>query len=495
MAGPTIGWAEPLYAYMVRIALVVLGLEFTANFILDFYRPRIEALPRPSFDSRLLGLIGEPGGVAKSIAEAINYQFGFEVSSTWFYQLLQRWMLPIFVLTLAAVMLLTSIVIVDADEQIVIERFGRLVGERGEVLSPGIHLKWPFPIDLAHRAPVKRISELVVGEGSGEDDEDLTKTVIWTEKHEYVPELMLLVASPELQTLSINEAGRRDPAKETESVPVSLLMVSVPIEYRIKDIKKYLYTYEDAVKLLECVAYQYLSDFAASVDVDELIGPGRKGFNAELRSLLQDRLDELDVGIEIVFVGVRGAHPPAENQVADTFQKVVAAETSMAAMINAAEGEAQRILTAVAGTDTRARKLTEEILRRDRLQSDPGADPARSAEAEQLVTDLLMGNPARDILPLSGEAAAVIAEARAAASALISQAAGKALAFSTEVVAYEAAPDLYRRRKWLEIFEDLAYIRKFLVIGDPGNVIVEYQTIERGGLDRILAEGLEEVSK
>ena len=189
MAATNVAWAEPLFAYVVRVALIVVGIEFIANFILDFYRPRTPGIvPRPSFDSRLLGLISEPGGITKSIADAVNYQFGFEVSSTWFYQLLQRWIFPITVVTFVAVLALTGVVIVDADEQVVIERFGNPMGKPAHVLEPGLHFKWPYPVDVVHRAPVKRVQELVIGEAAEKDDEDPRKAILWTEAHDYVPE-------------------------------------------------------------------------------------------------------------------------------------------------------------------------------------------------------------------------------------------------------------------------------------------------------------------
>lgn len=493
MAGSTLDWVEPLFAYLMRLVLILVGIEFTANFILDFYRPRSEeAIARPSFDSRLLGLISEPGSIAKSIADAINYQFGFEVSSTWFYQLLQRWLFPIMVFTCAAVVLLSSIVIVDADEQVVVERFGRHASDPPRVLDPGLHLKWPAPIDVAYRVPVRRIGELVIGEATQAEDNDPTKPIIWTESHEYLPELMLLVASPQLTDLSLDESERDNRARRTESVAVSLLMVSVPIEYRIKNILDYLYRYQDPVKLMEEIAYQFLSDFAASVDIDELIGPSRERFNQHLRDHIQRRLDEAQCGIEIVFAGIRGAHPPADKQVAATFQSVVSAQTNMAATINAAEGEAQKILTGIAGTESRARMLDEAIRRRDALQSGGRPDPEALGGAHRDVKLLLLGDQSAGIAPLSGEAASVIAGARAKASDQVRDAASKARAFGTEVVAWKAARELYEQRKWLEVFEDLDYVRKYLIVGDAANVIIEYQTSEEGGLDRVLSEGLGE---
>jgi regulator of protease activity HflC (stomatin/prohibitin superfamily) len=493
MAGRTIDWIEPLVAYVIRLGLILWGMELAVNFILDLYRPRTpEAIPRPAFESRLLGLIGEPGGVAKSIADAINYQFGFEVSSTWFYQLLQRWLLPLLVATCLALLLMTSVVVVDADEQVVIERLGRLVERTRQGLSPGIHLKWPFPVDIVYRAPVKRIHEWVVGEATQEDDHDLSKAVVWTESHDYVPELLLLVAAPKLSGLSPREReGDLFAGQRSESVPVSLLMVSVPIEYRIKDIGKYLYVHFDPLKLLEAVAYQYLSDYAAGVDVDQLLGPGREVFNEDLRRLIQRRLDELDAGIEIVFAGVRGAHPPSEKQVASSFQGVIAAQTRGAATVNAAEGEAQRILTAVAGTDARAKLLDQAIHERDTLSKDSAATAEARAEADTRVNDLFAGNPAKGLAPMSGRAAAIVAGAVGTARQWISREEAKRRGFQTDVAAFKAAPRIFAQRKHLEVFEGLDAVRKYLIIGDPSNVIVEYQTTEQGALDRVLSDAVD----
>lgn len=503
MATTTITWAEPIAAYVLPLALLILAAEFVVNFIFDLYRPRTPGeIPRPSFDSRLLGLIGEPGSFAKSIAEAVNYQFGFQVSSTWFYQLLQRWLFPIVVVSFAAVLLLSSVVMVDAGEEVVIERFGRPSAEVPEILSPGIHYKWPYPIEIVYRVPTGRISELVIGEaaegedghghGHGHGHED--EAVVWAEKHETVAEIMLLVASPKLETLASRAApgptsqATIDRTGGTESVAVSLLMASVPIEYRVSDITKYLYQYVEPDKLLKGIAYRFLSDYGAGVDIDELMGPGRAVFNRVVKQAIQEELDRRNVGIELVFAGLLEAHPPFQSKVAEAFQAVVAAETRMSALIEAAKGEAQRILTIAAGTETRAKELDEAILRRDRLS----ANTPEFEEADRRVEDLLMGNPAKGIARASGEAAVQIAEARAKASDQVSLAAAKAMSFGAQLAAYRAAPDLYRQRKILEIYAELENTRKFLITGDPSNVTIITDTAKEAGLDEVLSEGVAE---
>lgn len=487
MAGSTIEWTEPLATLVIRTILFFLALEFTANFVLDLYRPGIAGeVRRPSFDSRLFGMIGEPGGIAKSIAESINYQFGFNVSSTWFYRLIQRWLFPIAVLSFAIVLAMTSVVIVHADEQIVIERFGKRAS--GEILNAGMHFKWPYPIEIAYRAPVKRVSEIVIGEAAEDDRDHSDEAILWTHAHEDVAELMLLVAA---RKAGVSDGSIKQTASggggTAGSVPVSLLMVSVPIEYRIKDINQYLYNYNQPKQILEAVAYQFLSDYAAGVDIDELMGPRRQAFNVKLKQLLQTRLDDLEVGIDIVFVGVRDAHPPARAGVADAFQGVVMAEIQQQTIVHAARAKARNTLISVAGSEALARSLDEVLQQRDATT----VGSPEYVQHQQRVDDLMLGNVDKDIAPISGEAAAAIANAHAKSSDKINRALAMTNTFSADIAAFKVAPDLYRYRKYLEVFDTLKDTRKFLVVGDASNVVIVQDTAREAGLDQVLSESVE----
>jgi len=490
--------AEPLVLYATRAMLFVLGIEFLGNFVADFYRPRIAGtISRPSFDSRLLGLVSEPGGIAKSIADAINYQFGFEVSKTWFYQLLKSAFLPLMVLTVVAMIGLSSILMVDADEQAIVERFGgpRMDGGQVKLLDPGIHLKLPWPIEIAYRAPVGRLNGILVGEDTadredngrrGAKEEKERPAILWTETHEFQAETMLLVAARDLADLSIHEDDS-SPGEDAEltdrSVAVSVAMASIPVEYRINDLEAYLYNYADPIYMLESVANRVLTNNAASVDLETLMGPGREDFNKNLQEDIQAELDTLDVGIELVYCGMQSVHPPSQNNVAGTYQGVISAETGMRAAIDAAQGQAEATLTAVAGSKTRALVLDEAILTYEKLKNDVDADPQAVSASRQRVDDLIMGSPQAGIKPLSGTASAVIANARSRRAREVSKAHSKVAAFSSEVAAYEAAPALYRARKQLAAMEELDAIRKYLIVGDASRVIVIYEKVEPTQID------------
>ena len=67
----------------------------------EIYRPRMKGqVAHLLYDSRLVGLLGQPGGIFSTVAQAIDYQFGFKVSDTWFYRFLEKAMVWIVLLQL-----------------------------------------------------------------------------------------------------------------------------------------------------------------------------------------------------------------------------------------------------------------------------------------------------------------------------------------------------------------------------------------------------------
>ncbi len=120
--------------------------------MLDIYRPRLkDQYSRAAFDSRLLGVINEPGGIFRTAATAIDYQFGFKVSQTWFYKLLEKAIVPLILFAGAAVYLLSCIVVVAPNEEAIIEHFGNPRDQAGKVrlIGPGLTFKRPWPVDIA----------------------------------------------------------------------------------------------------------------------------------------------------------------------------------------------------------------------------------------------------------------------------------------------------------------------------------------------------------
>jgi hypothetical protein len=206
--------------WVVPFLMIILGFEIALNSILDIYRPRIAGqYSRDAFDSRLLGLINEPGGILHTVASAIDYQFGFKVSQTWFYKLLEKAILPLILFSIISLYALSSIVIVQQGEEAVVEHLGSF----SKVVGPGLSLKLPWPFDIAYKYPTSRVQQVDIG--YVEDPEEAKKPLLWGQEH-YQDEYDLLVAA------EVERSENR--AEEEGTVPVSIVRAAVPVQYKIK---------------------------------------------------------------------------------------------------------------------------------------------------------------------------------------------------------------------------------------------------------------------
>lgn len=481
---------ERVLAIATRYLMVLVGLEFLANFVLDFYRPRVaDGLTRPAFESRLIGLISEPGGIAKSIADAVNYQFGFEVSATWFYKMLERAVVPLAALSILVLVGMSSVVVVDADQLAVIERFGRRLSE--EPVKPGLHFKCPWPIDQARKATVTLVQEMIIGEvGKGEEpelEEGAERVITWTEEHNFVPFVDVLVATPDAPLPGGQTRGEAD--EGGGAVAVSILRMSMAVHYRVKDdaagFFDYLYNYENPQAMLRDIAYRELVKQAVHFDYQKIMGEQRAEVTEKLETFIQKKCDAMALGLEIVFVGLQDVHPPTENDVAATFQKVATAEQQRDTLIEAARVDYAKELVGVAGHVRRAEKLYALIQEKDQLGAQ---DSERLAAVERDLERYTRGDLDAGILPVLGEAGQRIQLARADAEDEISRALAKVNTFRLERVAFEASPRLYKMRKVLAaLSQELDGVRKYVVIVDPENtsVIIEYDERETSGLEII----------
>jgi membrane protease subunit HflK len=449
-------------AFVTPVLLVLLGIETALNVVLDIYRPRLAGqYSRAAFDSRLLGLISEPGEVLHTVAGAIDYQFGFKVSQTWFYQLMERAVLPLVLFGAAVLYLLSSVVVVKPDEQAIVERFGNPLTDTNEVrlLRPGLSFKLPWPIDIAYKYPTERVKELYIGYKPKLDEKTglpiPEKQLIWGRQH-YEEEYSLIVASP--------QTGAESSA---EVVPVSLVKANIPVQYKVKDLYSFLYKNNDPVKLLEAICYSELTKFAASatVEVDTLqelqtsiLGAGREKAKEILTRRIQERADEQGLGVQIVFVGLQGVHPPVD--VAEDYQKVIAAVQQKQAAVLNAEGTFNSTLSSLAGSVDYAERLYKLVL--DIEQAQGSSHPADRERIEPQLDKAFAG--------ASGDIFQKLAEAKGYAFEKSSLSKADSERFLDQLKPYRSAKEIYLQNLRLEIFEDvLPDTRKYVVACDPND--------------------------
>ena len=321
---------DPYFRTVIFWLYAVLAVEFVSNFITEFYRPRTLEEERPVFESRLLALFTEPGGVMRNIAETLDYQFGFKVSKTWIYSFAERSLFPLLALWLLTLWLFTCISEVAPGEVGIRERWGCITGKP---LASGIYFKLPWPAERIQRCPVDRIQELVIGpQMTTEAGVELRpEVVLWTKKH-YAQDARFLVATEK----------DRGSGKE---IPVSILSASIALQFRVKNdgIIDYVYGHYNTPQVLKDIAERAVSSYLVSVDMIKVMSKEREKVVDDLYKQIQDKADQEKLGVEILSVSLHDAHPPVE-EVAASFQDVIGAREEKAATILAAQAQKLNIL-------------------------------------------------------------------------------------------------------------------------------------------------------
>jgi regulator of protease activity HflC (stomatin/prohibitin superfamily) len=391
-------WGHAVVAWVIPAMMGLVGIELVLNLILDIYRPRVPGQERrPPYDSRLLGLFAEPGGVLKTVASTLDYQFGFKVSETWFYHFMERAIVPLLLIQLFALWLLSAVVVVDPSEAAFIETFGKPIvhpadtgkGLEASVFEPGFHLKWPWPISVARTVPAYTVQSIELGKVREtqerkpwqfdptiriSEEEDV---ILWRERHidpNEGYEVSFVVPSSELE--EGDEPGEPQPVEQPATAPevapapvgehapeVNLARLKGILHFRLKTKEDgtvdedaaftYCYRQHDLEEHVEKLAYRALCRIAATQDFLRWIAQDRGETVGRFRRMVQEAADEAGLGIEVVYAGIPSVHPPAKT--GGAFEGVVTAleqresyvlqgEVADARMVEGAKADAQESL-------------------------------------------------------------------------------------------------------------------------------------------------------
>lgn len=339
---------DPLISKVCFWIFVVLGAEFIVNFVIEFYRPRTLGESRPVFESQLLALFTEPGGVLRNIASALDYQFGFKVSGTWIYGFIERSFFPVLLLWAVLLWGFSAVHEVGPNNVGIREQFGRAMTE--EILPPGIYFTLPYPFGTVRQFSCTEVKTLIIGETpESAEERAASPVVLWTNAHGGAKEPFLVAVR--------EEDGGSASAESQESASVSFINMAIPIEYRIREdgVIQYAYGNASPEDVLRKLGEQVVVEYLAGVTMEEFMGEGRGHAESVLRERLQLLADQNELGVEIIRIAVMDAHPPVE-QVAPAYQEYVASieqkDTEILralaywkTVVLAAEAEAFRIRT------------------------------------------------------------------------------------------------------------------------------------------------------
>lgn len=129
------------------------------------------------------------------------------------------------------------------------------------------------------------------------------------------------------------------------------------VQYKIKEPISYLFSVYDPDQALKDAAESAMREVVGQKTIDEVLTSGRAEVQQETMKLLQRMMDEYETGLVVARVQLQDVHPPAP--VANAFKDVASAKEDKERLINEAQGYANDILPKAQGDAARLIKEAE----------------------------------------------------------------------------------------------------------------------------------------
>ncbi len=202
------------------------------------------------------------------------------------------------------------------------------------------------------------------------------------------------------QTVDIGKGRQGGDAGLMLTGDENIVDIDFQVVWNINDPFKYLYTLEDPVQTIKAVSESAMREIVAQSELAPILNRDRGIIAERLKDLIQSTLDSYGSGINIVRVNFDKADPPAE--VIAAFRDVQAAEQERDQLEKQADAYANKIL----------------------------------AEAR-------------------GQSAQLLEEAEAYRARVVNEAEGEASRFLAVLKEYQKAPEVTRKRLYIETMEDV----------------------------------------
>ncbi|MFM7052226.1 MAG: SPFH domain-containing protein [Planctomycetota bacterium] len=475
-------------AYGVAVFMFAVAAETLLAFLLNLYRPRRAGeTPRPAFDSRLLSLLAAPDSIVRSINEAVNYQFGFDITSSWGYQLLLRNFVRLTAVGVAVVLGLTMLVVVQPQEQAMRLRFGAPVGEVYQGSAMG---KLPWPIDTAVVRDVNRVRDLPLGLVRPVGAADL---IVWGEETGEVDQntnLFLVAAGSRagsgvqgFGSLGVGEAQAA--AQATDQFAV--VEADIVLQYRVRDreLSRFLGFSNDVKarrseldmreRALKSIALREVTRAMSARNLDEVLSPPSEApLVDELAKAVQAAFDAADCGVEVVGLSIPRLRPPGKE--GGKFEELSIARQNGRRQLEDAQSTVNTNLSLLVGDVAAADRFVKDLGELQRLEQG-----AKSGSADdRRKADELRARLEQVLLDSRAQAASVISNARAMRWTTLMDAQAVTEEVLGQASAWQVDPELYRARRTMEALADgLSGVRvKYMLLPEPGRVRLDIEMQE-----------------
>ncbi len=277
--------------------------------------------------------------VNSSIINSVNTAIAF-----------MRW----FALVVVTGIFLSGVTFVQPDEVALIIRFGELVGDTPaeQIHQPGLLFAFPYLIDSVIKIPIKRIQEVNL--------EDLY---------------------PPTRVGDITRQGYGFLLTGDENI----INVRANLKYQITNPISYGLYVEEPQKVVREIARGVLTQIVAGVPVDYILLEGKEETAKNVRRLVQESVDAIDLGVQIMTLEFMVIQPPIE--VKGDFDEVTSAYVEKETLLREARSYSEQKIP-------EAKALRDQIIREAEAYRLARISQARAEVAEFYgVLDEYVKNP------------------------------------------------------------------------------------------------------
>ena len=200
---------------------------------------------------------------------------------------------------------------VNADQQGIVLRFGQVV----RTAEPGLHLKFPYPVETVFTPAVTRIETVSIGSMN--------------------QERLMLTGDENIVDIRFN------------------------VQWKIKagQAADFLFNVENPEHAVKAVSESVMREVVGQSNIEFLQTTGRSSVQSLVLEKVQTTLDSYNAGIEITEVSINEVDPPAE--VIDAYRDVQAARTDRERLQNQAETYANTVVPRARGDAARITQAAE----------------------------------------------------------------------------------------------------------------------------------------
>jgi membrane protease subunit HflK len=318
---------DTLVALIIALFILSFSIETMVNAVMAYKRKKEEYVFRYKTTTIVLALFEKRtwGVVLKYLEEKL----GSRIASSALLKKVLRYFCAVVILILGSICASKCVYTIGPSQEGIIERFGKPVNYKEPVQS-GIHFKFPWPVDNV----IKIDSKTIRMKNIGNITDKSAFALLWTKKH------------------------------GTETAFISgdnnFFYPYLVIHYRIKDVFKYRYNHIDPEIVLDSAASQVVTNIFSKKAFYEIVTSYRKQFESDTVRFIQNKLDTLNSGLEVININMKDVHPPIF--ISSSFEEVIAAYQQKEEMINKAMGYKNESMPRARGTGAKLLKQAQSYV-------------------------------------------------------------------------------------------------------------------------------------